>query len=112
IIKNISEGMGNNKTGEITYYVQYVLIVTLIMTNFSETIVLIKETINNLVGFINCLLPILLALMITTGNIATASTIQPILLLVITFIGNFITAVLLPLVLIGTALRNSIKNIR
>lgn len=96
--------MENNKTGEITYYVQYVLIVTLIMTNFSETIVLIKNTINNLVGFINCLLPILLALMITTGNIVTASTIQPVLLLIITFIGNFIVKVLLPLVLIGTAL--------
>lgn len=66
IIKSISEGMGNNEIGEITYYVQYILIVTLIMTNFSETIVLIKNTINSLVGFINSLLPILLALMITT----------------------------------------------
>ena len=66
IIKNISEGMGNNSIGEITYYVQYVLIVTLIMTNFTETISIIKETVNSLVGFINCLLPILLALMITT----------------------------------------------
>ncbi len=36
------------------------------MTNFSGTIVMIKETINNLVGFINSLLPILLALMIAT----------------------------------------------
>ena len=42
--------------------------------------------------------------MITTGNIVTASTIQPILLLIITFIGNFIVQVLLPLILIGTAL--------
>lgn len=66
IIKSISEGMGNEVVGEVTYYIQYVLIVTLIMTNFSESIVLIKDTINNLVGFINCLLPILLSLMITT----------------------------------------------
>lgn len=66
IIKSISEGLGNNEIGQITYYVQYILIVTLIMANFSETIVMIKETINNLVGFVNCLLPILLALMITT----------------------------------------------
>lgn len=58
--------MGNNEIGEITYYVQYILIVTLIMTNFSDIVVLIKETINNLVGFINCLLPIMLALMMTT----------------------------------------------
>ena len=104
IIKSISEGMGNNQIAEITYYVQYILIVTLIMTNFTETISMIRETINNLVGFINCLLPILLALMITTGNIVTASTVQPILLLLITFIGNFITIFLLPLILISTTL--------
>lgn len=41
--------MGNHEIGEITYYVQYVLIVTLIMTNFSEIILLIKNTINSLV---------------------------------------------------------------
>ena len=74
------------------------------MTNFTETISLIKDTINNLVGFINCLLPILLALMITTGNIVTASAVQPLLLLIITFIGNFITTLLLPLILISTTL--------
>ncbi|MCI8392425.1 MAG: hypothetical protein HFJ24_04330 [Clostridia bacterium] len=66
IVKSISEGMGNEQIGEITYYVQYILIVTLIMANFTDTIALIRETINNLVGFINCLLPILLALMMTT----------------------------------------------
>ncbi|MCI8621888.1 MAG: hypothetical protein HFJ50_09645 [Clostridia bacterium] len=66
IVKSISEGTGNNEIGEITYYVQYILIVTLIMTNFSNVVVLIKETINNLVGFINCLLPIMIALMMTT----------------------------------------------
>lgn len=104
IIKAISEGMGNEQIGEITYYVQYILIVTLIMTNFSETIVLIKDTINSLVGFINTLLPIMIALMITTGNLVTASAVQPLLLLLITFIGNFITTILLPLILIGTTL--------
>ncbi len=104
IIKNISDGLGNNQIGEITHYVVYILIVTLIMTNFSEMINLIRETTNSLVGFLNSLLPILLSLMITTGNIVTASTIQPILLMVITFIGNFISSVLLPLILIGTAL--------
>ena len=89
IIKNISEGLGNGEIGEITYYVQYILIVTLIMTNFSDIIVLIKETVSNLVGFLNSLLPILIALMITTGNIVTTSTVEPILLMIITFVREY-----------------------
>lgn len=75
--------------GKITYYVQYVLIVTLVMTNFSEVINLIKDTINSLVGFLNSLLPILLALMLATGNIVTTSTIQPVLLIIITFVRKY-----------------------
>jgi len=89
IIKNISEGLGNGEIGEITYYVQYILIVTLIMTNFSDIIVLIKDTVSNLVGFLNSLLPILIALMITTGNLVTASTVEPILLMIITFVRQY-----------------------
>ena len=35
ILKSISEGLENKSISQITYYVQYILIVTLIMTNFT-----------------------------------------------------------------------------
>lgn len=74
------------------------------MSNFADIIALAKNTIQNLVGFSYTLLPILLTLMMTTGNIVSAGAVQPILLFLITFIGNMITTFLLPLILIGTAL--------
>ena len=74
------------------------------MCNFSDIINLAKNTIQNLVGFSQSLIPILITLMMTTGSIASASVVQPILLFLITFIGNIITTFLLPLILIGTAL--------
>ncbi len=74
------------------------------MSNFADIILLVKTTIQNLVGFSYSLLPILLTLMMTTGSIASASAIQPVILFLITFIGNVITTFLLPLILIGTAL--------
>lgn len=74
------------------------------MSNFADIINLAKNTIQNLVGFSYCLIPILMTLMMTTGNITSASAIQPVILFLITFIGNIITTFLLPLILIGTAL--------
>ncbi len=74
------------------------------MTNFVQIIEIIRESIQNLVGFMNLLVPIIITLMITTGSIASANLIQPILLFVITFIGNLITGIILPLVLISTSL--------
>ena len=89
---------------QITYFVQYLLIVTLIMTNFSSIITNVKETIQHLVGFSYSLIPLLLSLMMITGNMVTASAVQPILLIIITFIGTFISSFLLPMILIGTSL--------
>lgn len=104
ILKSLSEGLENKGIAQITYYVQYILIVTLIMTNFVQILDIVKDSIQSLVGFMNSLIPILITLMITTGSIVSANLIQPIILFLITFIGNFITGVIIPLVLIGTAL--------
>ena len=104
IFKSLSEGLENKTLSQITYYIQYILIVTLIMTNFSNILIMIKESIQNLVGFMNNLIPILITLMLTTGNIVSANLMQPIILFIITFIGNFITTIIIPLVLIATAL--------
>lgn len=104
ILKSISESLENKSISQITYYVQYILIVTLIMSNFADIINLAKNTIQNLVGFSYSLLPILMTLMMTTGSISSASVVQPILLFLITFIGNIITTFLLPIILVGTAL--------
>ena len=66
ILKAFTENLENESVSQITYYIQYILIVTLIMANFSTIISVIKESIANLTGFINCLVPILLALMSAT----------------------------------------------
>lgn len=74
------------------------------MTNFASIITSVKDAVQNLVGFSYSLIPLLLSLMMMTGNMVTASAIQPILLIIITFIGTFISNFLLPMVLIGTSL--------
>ena len=64
LLKNFTDNLSKNEgIGQIAYYVEYILIVALIMANFSNIINMIKESISNLVGFVNCLIPILLALM-------------------------------------------------
>lgn len=104
ILKTISDGLDNKGISQITYYVEYILIVTLIMANFTSIIELTKDTIENLIGFMNTLIPILITLMITTGSITTANVVQPIILFAITFIGNTISSVILPLLLASTVL--------
>lgn len=100
ILKAITDGLENNSVSQIIYFVQYILIVTLIMSNFSEIIKLVKDTANDLVGFINVLIPLLLTLMVYTGNVTTSTVIEPIVLAISNFVGNIIADVLIPIVLI------------
>lgn len=100
VLKSISDSLENGNVAKIIYYVQYIVVVTIIMANFTDIISLIKETANNLVGFMNALIPILITLMTYTGSIVTGSLVQPIILFMINFIGNIIQTVLIPLVLV------------
>lgn len=104
ILKAISENLGNENVSKIAYYIEYILIITLIMTNFSSIITEMKTAVQNLTGFANTLIPLLITLMITTGNIVSSGMLQPILLLMVTFISNFMTNILIPIALVATAL--------
>lgn len=102
VFKTISENLGNQSISQITYYVQYILIVTIIMTNFTSIIKMTVTAINDLVGFMYMLTPILITLMITTGSIVSANVMQPVILFAITFIGNIISNIIMPIMLIST----------
>lgn len=104
ILKSISESLENDGISKLIYYVQYILIVTIIMANFSDIVKLVQDTCTNLVAFMNMLVPLLITLMMSTGSITTSGILEPIILFMINFIGNAIQDIIIPLVLIFTSL--------
>lgn len=104
ILKSVSDGLENDNISKLIYYVQYILIITIVMINFSDIVKIVQDTSNNLVGFMNILVPLLMALMIYTGSITTTTILEPITLFLINFIGNIIQTILIPIVLIVISL--------
>lgn len=98
ILKSIGENLGNDGTAQIAYFIEYILITTIIIANFANIIVIIQTTISNLVGFMNTLVPILISLIIATGQVASGTIIQPILIFAVVFIGNIINLAILPII--------------
>ena len=104
ILNSVAEGLENKGVSQVIFYVQYILIATIIMSNFADIINMSKNTIQHLTGFMNTLIPVLITLMITTGNIASASFVQPLLLFIMSFIANIMEVIVLPILLVATAL--------
>ncbi len=104
ILKSVSESLENEGIAKLIYYVQYILIITIILANFSDIVKMVQDTTTNLVAFMNMLVPLLVTLMISTGSIATSGMIEPIILFMINFIGNMIQDIILPFLMFFTAL--------
>ena len=104
ILIAITDTLENKSVSQIAYFVEFIMISVVILASFSNCLTIVKDTIQDLVGFTNSILPILITLMLTTGAITSASVVQPILLLLISFIGNTIINFILPIILISTSL--------
>ena len=104
ILNCITEGLENKSISQIAFYVQYILIVTLIMSNFADIISLTKQSIQNMLGYGQTLVPLLMTLLLTTGSITSAGVIEPIILFLINFISNMLEVFIIPMVLISTAI--------
>lgn len=104
VLKAISENLGNDSTAKIVIFVQYVIIATMILDGFGEIISITKNTIADIVNFMKLLIPLLITLMLTTGEFAFSNIVQPLLLLMMNFIGEFIESIIIPLVMISMVL--------
>lgn len=104
VLKSISDNLNNKSVTQITYYVQYILIATVIMTNFSSIITLTKEAVGNMISFIQLLFPLLMTLMLASGSVVSVNLVQPIILFIINLISNIFQSIIIPIILVGTAL--------
>ena len=98
ILNAIIEDLGNTNAGKIAYFVQYLIIATLIVKASKNIIEVTMQSIENINNFMNLLVPLLTTLSIATGSMTTANIVQPVLLLIINISSNFISGFIVPLV--------------
>ena len=104
ILKAIIENLGNESTAKVAYFIQYLIIVTIIVNNFVDMLGVVKAAIANVINFMQLLVPILITLMLTTGCIVSTTTAEIVLLFVMNLIGALISSLIIPLLMISTTL--------
>lgn len=109
VLKNMQNNFGGN-VSEIAFYVCYMLIVILIVTSFSNVSNICITSITKLNSFMGIVIPVLITLLLSMGNIATVSTLQPVILGMISIISTLVSNLVIPIILISTIL-SLISNI-
>ncbi|SES70984.1 stage III sporulation protein AE [Natronincola peptidivorans] len=104
ILKTLQSAFENEVVGRLAYNVCYLVIVSITIKSFLIAINIGKDTIDLMVGFMQVLLPVLLAMLMALGGITTSVFLHPILLGAIGFIGTIIKTIILPLILFSAVL--------
>lgn len=100
-IKNLQGSFKDSAVGELAYFACYAAVVTMLALGFQSVLGYageVLDAINNITGFA---IPSLLALLISSGNVVSGSTLQPILLFAIQAAVNVFRNVFLPLCLMA-----------
>ena len=95
-----------NKNGvsEIVCYVCYLMISTLMISEFAMILKLCKNTITLLNGFNGIFAPMMMIFMGLSGNLVTASTLQNTIIVFVAAISNITVLFIIPLILLTTIL--------
>ena len=101
VLKNILDSLKVSNAGKNVYFVQYFVLVILIVNTFVPILKFTVESINRIISFMNMLIPLLITLILSTGNIVTTSMMEPVLIISMNFIANFINSFVVPFCLIS-----------
>lgn len=95
ILQNVQSAF-NNGIGKIAHYACFCTIVVIIVKSFTVVINLASGTIDKMVEFIGILIPLLIMLIASTGEVVSAATLDPIVMLVITISSTVIKNFVMP----------------
>lgn len=94
----------NSSVSKISYLVIFGVLLTVAISSFYQAVNYTTETIESLSHFMFALLPLMLSLMASFGNVATVAFFQPLILVFTQVSGVLISKLVLPLLFISAIL--------
>ena len=104
ILTNLQDSFKNNGVSEVAFFACYIFLIGIMLRSFMYAIDIGRNAIENMVMFMQAMVPMLVTLMVSTGNISSATIFQPAVLFCAQFIGTAIKYYLIPIVFFTTAL--------
>jgi stage III sporulation protein AE len=99
LLKAIQSAFARSETAELAYGACYLVLIIMAMGGFLLAMEVCRGVIDNLTGFMQAMLPVMILLLAGVGAVSTAGLLNPVLVASVQFIAGFIRDVALPVVL-------------
>lgn len=101
LLSGIKSKFNEKSTSSLIHLVCFLAVVILMISMITNLATVSSVSINNMVGQMNALFPILLTLMVGIGANASVGVFQPIVAIISTYVADFFTYLILPLFMIS-----------
>jgi len=101
LAKNLSSAFESKAVGEMAFYVCYIVIVILLLQSFRVCVELVMGTVDSIADLLNVFLPVLTALLISSGNYMSLSMVHPIVILVSEVMTVLIKNIIIPFIFLA-----------
>lgn len=104
LLKNLQSNFVGDGVGSIAFYACYIVIVSMLMVSFGIVVKMGTDIIGKMAAFMYVAIPVMLALLISGGNISAGGILHPVLLMIVEVSATVIKNVFVPLVFMSTIL--------
>lgn len=104
VLQALQNSFDSGNVSKIAYFVVFLVLIALALSSFKIAVDYTLQTIDMMTGFIISLLPLLLALISTSGGILTASFFHPLVIFLMNTSGMLMKSFVLPLLFMSTIL--------
>lgn len=105
LLQTMHSAFEKSTVSKIAYFVVYLILIFIVLNSFYVAVTYVEEAIGTMTNFMVALLPLLLGLMATFGNVVSVSFFHPIIIFLINLSGVLVLKVVLPLLFIATILK-------
>ncbi|RYG74659.1 stage III sporulation protein AE [Lentibacillus lipolyticus] len=104
ILQTIHTAFEKSAISKIAYYVVYIVLIFLALNSFYVAVSYAKDAIDTMSSFMIALLPLMLGIMATLGNVMTVSFFHPVIVFLINMSGVLVSKFILPLLFLAALL--------
>lgn len=104
VLQTMHAAFEGSTVSKIAYFVVYIVLIFLALNSFYLAVSYAKEAIDTMSSFMIALLPLVLSIMATLGNVITVSFFQPLVIFLINFSGVLVSKFILPLLFLSALL--------
>ncbi len=105
LLQNLQNSFEHSAISLLAYSICYIFLAVIALTAFYNAMALARDTVGNMVGFMEALLPLLISLLAGVGAVTTAALFTPLMLFVVGTVSIVVKDVVLPLFFLAAVLQ-------